>query len=272
MCSRAARRSAVPPSRAALAPASCRWRRGCCRGLRRSRGARRRRCGRSSGRWRCGGPRRGRSGGPGAAGPAAGGVVGGGGLRRWGALRVAANGVHDHDHRAALEQRHALDDAVVLQAVGDLQQQDAAAVRMRELATAEADGDLELVALIEELRSGLDLRLDVVVVDLRRDADLFPGDRALALLRFLRLLLLGVAVLAEVEDARDRRRRVRRDLDEVVAEVLRMRERTLRRDDSELLVVRADQAHGGDADTFVDPQFGSGYTRASVMSRGTASR
>ena len=30
-----------------------------------------------------------------------------------------------------------------------------------------------------------------------------------------------------------------------------MRERTLRRDDSELLVVRADQAHGGDADTLV---------------------
>jgi hypothetical protein len=51
-----------------------------------------------------------------------------------------------------------------------------------------------------------------------------------------------------------------------------VRERTLRRDDSELLVVRADQAHGGYADTFVDPQFGSGYTRASVMSRGTASR
>jgi hypothetical protein len=143
---------------------------------------------------------------------------------------------------------------------------------MRELATAEANGDLELVALIEELRGGLDLGLDVVVVDLRRDADLFPRDRALTLLRFLGLLLLGIAVLPEVEDARDRRRRVRRDLDQVVAEVLRMRERTLRRDDSELLVVRADQAYGRYADTFVDPQFGSGYTRASVMSRGTASR
>ena len=38
----------------------------------------------------------------------------------------------------------------------------------------------------------------------------FPGHGALALLRFLRLLLLGIAVLAEVEDAGDRRRRVRR--------------------------------------------------------------
>jgi hypothetical protein len=88
---------------------------------------------------------------------------------------------------------------------------------MRELTTTEANGDFELVALVEELRRGLDLRLDVVLVDLRRDADLFPGHGALALLRFLGLLLLRVAVLAEVEDAGDRGRRVRRDLDEVIA-------------------------------------------------------
>src|SRR6059036_1663123 len=51
-----------------------------------------------------------------------------------------------------------------------------------------------------------------------------------------------------------------------------MRERALGRDDTELLVVRADQAHGGHADAFVDPQFGSSYTRASARSRGEVRR
>ena len=161
---------------------------------------------------------------------------------------------------------------MVLQAIGDLQQQHAAAVRVGELTAAKARGDLQLVALVEELRGGFDLGLDVMLVDLRRDADLFPGHRALALLRLFRLLLLGVAVLPEIEDARHRRRGVRRDLDEVVPEVLRVRERALGRDDTELLVVRADQAHGGHADAFVDPQFGSSYTRASARCRGEVRR
>jgi hypothetical protein len=56
-----------------------------------------------------------------------------------------------------------------------------------------------------------------VIVDLRRHADLFPGDGALLLLGVLGLLLLLVPVLPEVEDLGDRRGRVRRDLDQVPA-------------------------------------------------------
>ncbi len=49
-----------------------------------------------------------------------------------------------------------------------------------------------------------------------------------------------------------------------------MRERALRRDDAERFAVRADQAYSGNADLFVDPQLGSGYTQDSARSRGTA--
>src|SRR5438034_354140 len=179
-----------------------------------------------------------------------------------------AQRVHHHRHRAAFEQRRALHDAVLLEALRDLHQEDAAAIWVRELAPAEADGELQLVAIREELRRALDLRLDVVVVDLRRDPDLLPGHGLLSFLGLFRFLLLLKAVLPEVEDLRDRRHGVRRDLDEVVAEILRMRERALRRLDAKLFAVGADEAHGWNADLVIDPQFGRGYRRSSAIRRG----
>jgi len=119
------------------------------------------------------------------------------------------------------------------------------------------DGDLELVALVQEARGGLDLRLDVVVVDLRRHPDLFPGDGALLLLRVLGLLLLLVPVLAEVEDLGHGRRRVRRDLDQVPALALRQLQGAGRRNDPKLGPVSPDEADGGNADLVVDAELGS---------------
>src|SRR6185503_5140855 len=130
------------------------------RGARRGRSGRLRRGGwRRSGGPRCrgwsgsGGSRGGNWRGGGRCGPR--GRCAGGGCerrrrpRRWRccrrALRVPTHGVHDHDHRAAFEKRHALDYPVVFQAVGDLQQEDPAAIGMRELTATEANGDFELV-------------------------------------------------------------------------------------------------------------------------------
>jgi hypothetical protein len=55
-------------------------------------------------------------------------------------------------HLTTFEERSALDDPVVLQLVADGDEQHPASVRVRELATAEAHRDLELVTLVEELR------------------------------------------------------------------------------------------------------------------------
>jgi len=125
------------------------------------------------------------------------------------------------------------------------------------LTTAEADGHLELVALVQESGGRLDLRLDIVIVDLRRHPDLFPDDGLLLLLRVLRLLLFLVAVFPEIEDLRDRGLRVRRDLDEIPPFALGQGERTRGRDDAQLRTVGADEADGGDADLVVDAEFGS---------------
>ena len=105
-------------------------------------------------------------------------------------------------------------------------------------------------------------------VDLRRDANFLPGHRLLALLRLFRLLLLGEAVLPEVEDLRDRRNGVRRDLHEVVAEVLRVREGARGRQYTERFAVGTDEAHGWDADLVIDPQLGRGYRDDSAIRRG----
>jgi hypothetical protein len=146
---------------------------------------------------------------------------------------------------------------VVLELVPDGQEQRAAAIRVGHLTAAEPDGDLELVALVEEARGGLDLRLDVVVVDLRRHPDLFPRDGTLLLLGVLGLLLLLVAVLAEVQDLRDWRRGVRGDLDEVPSFALGELKGTRCRYDPELGTVGADEADGGNADLVVDAELGS---------------
>ena len=159
----------------------------------------------------------------------------------------------------------ALDGPVVLQAVADRKEQGPAAVGMGQLPPAKAHRDLEFVALVEELCRGTDLRLDIVVVDLRRDSDLLPDDGLLLLLGVFSFLLQVVAVLPEIAHARDRRLDVRRDLDEVVSVFLRLRKRACRRNDAELLAIGAEKTDGRNADRFVDPQFGRGYRETSVI-------
>ena len=155
---------------------------------------------------------------------------------------------------------------MVLEAVADGHQEGPAAVGVSHLAAPEADGDLQLVAFIQELGRRLDLRLDVVIVDLRGHPDLFPDDGLLLLLGVLLLLLLLVAVLPEIEDLGDRRLRVRGDLDEIPPFALGEGERTRGRDDAQLRTVGADEADGGDADLVVDAEFGS-YRLTPLRSR-----
>ena len=168
-------------------------------------------------------------------------------------------------HLPALEERSALDDTMLFQLLADRDEKDATAIRMRELPAAEAHGDLQLVAFIEEFRGGPDLRVDVMVIDLRRDPDLLPRHGLLLLLGVLGLLLEVITVFSEVAHARHRRLHIRRDLDEVVALFLRLRERARGRDDPELFAIGTEKADGRNTDRFVDPQFGRGYRETSVI-------
>ena len=90
-------------------------------------------------------------------------------------------------------------------------------VLVRHLAAAEAQRDLDLVALLDERLHGAHLHLIVVLVDVRADLDLLDLDDFLLLLGFVLLLLLLVFELAEVEDLHHRRLGVRADLQQVEA-------------------------------------------------------
>jgi hypothetical protein len=168
-------------------------------------------------------------------------------------------------HLTAFEERRTFDDSVLFQLVADRKEEDPAAIGVRELATAESHGHLQLVALVEELRGRADFRVDVMVVDLRGNPDLLPRHGLLFLLGVLGLLLQVVAVFPEVAHARHRRLNVGSDLDEVVALFLRLRESARGRDDPELLAVGAKEANGRNTDRFVDPEFGRGYRETSVI-------
>jgi hypothetical protein len=70
-------------------------------------------------------------------------------------------------HRLAFEERHPLRDTMFLDQVRELQQQVAPQLRMGQLPTAEADRDLDPVAVLEELDGAMDLGLEVARADLR---------------------------------------------------------------------------------------------------------
>src|SRR5918994_1301805 len=68
---------------------------------------------------------------------------------------------HDDVHAATLEQRLPLDGPVLGQHLGRPHQQVASEVGVADLSTAEADGDLDAIPLVEELGRAPRLRLEV---------------------------------------------------------------------------------------------------------------
>jgi hypothetical protein len=86
-----------------------------------------------------------------------------------------------------------------------------------QVAAAEHDGDLDLVPVDEEAAGVSELRLQIVVVDVRAQLDLLDRDPAF-LLPCLAGLLRGLeAVLAPVHDPHDDGARVGSHLDEIEA-------------------------------------------------------
>jgi hypothetical protein len=91
---------------------------------------------------------------------------------------------------------------------------------VRHFTTAEAQGDLHLVAFFEEAGHGLGLHLVVVDVDVRAELDLLELDHLLPLARLVLLLLLLELELAIVQDLADGRIGVRNDFHQVQASFL----------------------------------------------------
>src|SRR4029079_1661083 len=158
-----------------------------------------------------------------------------------------------HDHVPPVERRLLLDLPELLHVGGETLEKSPTPLRMEVLPPPEHDRDLDLRPLVQEPDDMALLGLVVVVADLRSELDLLDVDRRLVLSRLLRALLLLVAPLAVVHDARHGRVGLFRHLDEI--EILRVRvlERLFRVLDPDLLPVLADEPHPRYADLLVDP-------------------
>ncbi len=92
---------------------------------------------------------------------------------------------------------------------------------MRHFATAKAHGDLDLVAIIDELHDLLHLGLVVVVVDIRPHLDFLDLDGLLTLAGSVRFLLFLVFEFTEVHQLADGRPHIGRNFDKVEPDCLR---------------------------------------------------
>ena len=116
-------------------------------------------------------------------------------------------------------------------------------VLMRHFPATEADGELHLIFVLQELVRVAHFGLIVVVFDARAHLDLFEFDNLLALAGLVGLFLLLVFELAEVHDLADRRVYVRRHLNEVEAGVGGAVERVTGADNAEVVAFIIDEAN-----------------------------
>src|SRR5680860_44088 len=108
----------------------------------------------------------------------------------------------------------------VLERFGDMVQHLQSLLRAAHFTAAVTDGDLHLVALLQELPRVFHLEVEIMGVRARSEFQLLDVHGMLALLRLLRLLLLFVLVLPVSHGPRCRGSRVRRVLDQAQAQLL----------------------------------------------------
>ena len=160
--------------------------------------------------------------------------------RRQAAARLARR--HHHQHLPTLKLRHLLHLGKVIEFLADTIKHFHAEVLMRHFTAAEADGDLDLVALLDEPTHVAHLDLIVVVIDIRTHFYFFNLDDPLLFSRLAFFLLFSVLELAEVENLADGRIGRRGHFNEVQPGLFRDREGILNRQNSELFAFWIDNA------------------------------
>src|SRR4051795_11193764 len=161
----------------------------------------------------------------------------------------------NHDHVAAVLLRRALDEAQLGDVLGEALQQPESQLRPGLLASAEHDGDLDLVTGLEEPDDVALLGAVVVRVDLRPELDLLDHRVDLVLAGLTGLQRVLVLELAEVHELAYRRPSRRRPLDQVEVGLLGQPERVLDAHDADLLTIGSDEPHLGYPDAVVDARF-----------------
>ena len=126
-------------------------------------------------------------------------------------------GGEEHCHKAAFQLGVLLHGCGFGAGIGEVHQQLFTNIGVRHLTAAEADADLDAVAVAQKLEGGLDLGVQVVGVDTGAHADLFDLHDPLILLGILFPLLLIVAEFGIVHDLADRGCGIGGDLHQIQA-------------------------------------------------------
>src|ERR1700688_3206821 len=166
-------------------------------------------------------------------------------------IRPLARGEH-HDHLAAFEFRLLLDLGQRGEVAAHALEQLGAELLVGELPAAEAQGDLDLVAFLEEPPDRAHFHVVIVIVDHGPELDLLDLDDLLLLARLGGLLLLLVFEFAVIEDFADRGALVGDDLDEVQPLFGGDGERVADRHDAVVLALLIDQLHLANANLVID--------------------
>src|SRR5918994_420813 len=128
---------------------------------------------------------------------------------------------HEHDHGPALHPWRLFDRAMRTELIGELIEQRFAQIRVGHLATAEEDGQLDLVSGVEELRRLPTLGFEVMVVDLGPDTDFFQFDDVLMAAGLALFAALLVPKLAVVHESANGWHSIGRHLDQVESPLAR---------------------------------------------------
>lgn len=160
----------------------------------------------------------------------------------------------DHAHAPARHARRCFNLAKVRQCFNDLAHARVASIAVHHLAPAELLHDLHLVALDQKLPRLIETNLHVMWVDLHRPAHANFLQFGSLRLRLVRLVLLGklVLVLAKIQNATDRWRGVRRDLNKVKPGLVRSAQGFDGFDNADHLIVFINQTDRIRANALID--------------------
>jgi hypothetical protein len=157
-----------------------------------------------------------------------------------------------HHKTVAIGDRRLFDGGRLDEPISDRVQQFHPQVAMLHLASAEHDGDADLVVRRDKLADVLDLDVKVVRADMRLEAHFLEQTRLLLLARLPLLLVLLVLELRVVEDLADRRIRLRGDLDEIESLLAGQGQGFSDRFDADLSAVRVDKTDFLGRDPLID--------------------
>src|SRR5258708_8741431 len=163
-------------------------------------------------------------------------------------------GREDHEEVLALAQRGALDDRELLRVVRDTVENSPPSLLLDHLAAPEHDRHLNFLSCFEELLQTFELRLEIVLGDLWSELHLLQLRDVLLAALVLFLLDRLELVPSVVDQAADRRARLRRHFDEGEALLACDAQSRVEREHSQLVVLVIDQPHFRAADLILDLQ------------------